>query len=110
MLEHSPPSKRPDGIQQCRGEPSNASGRTPNPFPGALVDGLRAFGWVEGKNIQFEYRWAAGKIARMKPLAQELVEARVDAILAHTTPATLAVMNETKLPTLTPFTPLFCVE
>jgi len=62
----------------------------------ALVDGLRAFGWIEGKNIQFEYRWAAGKIARMKPLAQELVEARVDAILAHTSPATLAVMNETR--------------
>jgi putative ABC transport system substrate-binding protein len=64
-------------------------------YVGALLEGLRTFGWVEGRNIQIKYGWAGGNVDRMKKLAKELAASRLDAILAHTSPATLALKNET---------------
>src|SRR5262245_60717117 len=45
------------------------------------LDGLRAFGWIEGKNIAIEYRYAAGNPERLAPLAAELVDLKVDLIV-----------------------------
>jgi putative ABC transport system substrate-binding protein len=48
----------------------------------AFRDGLKALGYVEGKNIRIEYRWAEGNVARLSELANELVQQNVDVILA----------------------------
>ena len=47
----------------------------------ALREGLRELGYVEGKNIRFEYRGAQGQAERLPRLARELVQLKVDAIL-----------------------------
>src|SRR5262245_14831606 len=47
----------------------------------AFREGLMALGYVEGQNINIEYRWAEGNVDRLPQLANELVEQRVDVIL-----------------------------
>ena len=49
----------------------------------ALRAGLRDFGYVEGKNIVIEYRWAEGKYERLPELAAELVRLKVDVLVTH---------------------------
>jgi ABC-type uncharacterized transport system substrate-binding protein len=48
----------------------------------AFREGLRALHYVEGENIAIEYRWAHGDVRRLPELAKELVEQKVDIILA----------------------------
>ena len=47
----------------------------------AFKDGLRDFGYVEGRNITIEYRWAEGRFDRLPQLATELVDLHVDVIV-----------------------------
>ena len=61
----------------------------------ALRAGLRDLGYVEGKNIVIEYRWAEGKFERLPGLAAELVKMNVDIIVTHATPGTLAAKQAT---------------
>jgi putative ABC transport system substrate-binding protein len=49
----------------------------------ALRAGLRDLGYVEGKNLVIEYRWAEGKAERLPELAGELVRLKVDVIVTH---------------------------
>jgi putative ABC transport system substrate-binding protein len=56
----------------------------------ALRQGLRALGYVEGKNILIEYRYAEGKGERLPDLAAELVQLKVDVIVTSSPSATLA--------------------
>lgn len=58
-------------------------------------DPLRDLGWREGGNLLFERRWAEGKPERLKPLAQELVELRVEIIVTIGTDATIAARSAT---------------
>ena len=44
--------------------------------------GMRELGYVEGKNLQVEFRWAEGKYERLSGLAAELVQLKVDVIVA----------------------------
>src|ERR1700693_3731366 len=60
-----------------------------------LRQGLRELGYVEGKNIRFEYRFAEDHIERFSALAGELVGLQVDVIVAQGTPATLAAHKAT---------------
>jgi len=58
---------------------------SPAAFPDAIEAfrrGLRDLGYVEGRNIVIEYRWAEGKPERMRELAEELVRLKVDVIMA----------------------------
>jgi putative ABC transport system substrate-binding protein len=57
---------------------------------------LRALGYVEGKNIAFEYRYAEGKLDRLPALADELVRLKVDVLLTPATPAAVAAKNATR--------------
>jgi len=57
---------------------------------------LRALGYVEGKNIAFEYRVAGGEPGRFPALADELVRLKVDLIYANATTAALAAKNATR--------------
>ena len=61
----------------------------------ALRLGLRDHGYVEGRNIAIEYRWAEGKYDRLAELAAELVQRKVDLIITHGTPASLAAKRAT---------------
>jgi putative ABC transport system substrate-binding protein len=61
----------------------------------AVREGLRQLGYVEGRNIVFEYRGADGKIERFPSLAEELVRLEVDLIIASNTPAALAARQAT---------------
>jgi putative tryptophan/tyrosine transport system substrate-binding protein len=56
---------------------------------------LRELGWIEGRNIRFEYRSAEGDDTRQPALAAELVALPVDLILTWGTPATLAAKRAT---------------
>src|SRR5204862_8111892 len=62
----------------------------------AFRDGLRALGYVEGKNLQLDVRWGEGKLERLPTLAAELVELKVDIIVAATSPAVEAARQATR--------------
>src|SRR5450759_4310596 len=59
-------------------------------FKQGLREGLRELGYVEDKNIVFEFRSAEGKLDRLPELAAELVRLKVDVIVALYVPCALA--------------------
>ena len=62
----------------------------------AFRQGLRDLGWVEGKNISIEYRYAEGSNERLPDLAADLVRLGVDLIVASVTPDALAAKQATR--------------
>jgi putative tryptophan/tyrosine transport system substrate-binding protein len=62
----------------------------------AFRQGLLDLGWVEGKNISIEYRYAEGQNDRLPDLAADLVRLKVDIIVTAVTPDALAAKNATK--------------
>ncbi len=54
----------------------------PDPADAGLREGLRALGWGEGRNVAIEWRHAEGRPDRLAVLAAELVQGRVDLIVA----------------------------
>jgi putative ABC transport system substrate-binding protein len=61
----------------------------------SFLQGLRDFGYVEGRNVVIEYRDAEGKPERLSALAAELVALKVDVIFAPGTPHALAAKQAT---------------
>ena len=61
----------------------------------AFLQGLQQLGWTEGRNIQIDYRYGAGDIARMRSIVKEVVDLRPNAIFAASTPITVALHRET---------------
>jgi putative tryptophan/tyrosine transport system substrate-binding protein len=65
----------------------------------AFTDGLRDHGWIEGKNIAIEYRWAGDLQSTLDALAAELAGLPLDLTFAVNTPAALATKRTgTRLP------------
>jgi putative ABC transport system substrate-binding protein len=62
----------------------------------ALRQGLEELGWIEGRNIRLEYRYAAGDPDRLRKYAAELVSLRPDVIVANGTAAVAALRQETR--------------
>jgi putative ABC transport system substrate-binding protein len=67
-----------------------------HPLRGAFLQGLRDLGYVEGRNVVIEYRFAEGKLERYPTLAAELVALKVDVIVAPISPAALAAKQATR--------------
>jgi putative ABC transport system substrate-binding protein len=61
-----------------------------------FLQGLRDLGYVEGRNVVIEYRFAEGKLERYPALAAELVALKVDVIVAPITAAALAAKQATR--------------
>jgi len=61
----------------------------------AFLTALRALGWVEGRNLVIEFRWAEGQVSRLPELAAELARLKVDLIVAPATSAVLAAKQAT---------------
>jgi putative ABC transport system substrate-binding protein len=74
-------------------------GSTSQQSHGAFVDafreGLRERGYIEGKNLFIEYRWAESDYTRLPALAAELVQLKVDLILTHGSPGGHAAKEAT---------------
>src|SRR5262245_12411262 len=62
----------------------------------AFRQGLRALGYVEGKNILVEYRYLEGKRDRIPGVVAELVQLKVDVLVVATPPAIRAIKQATK--------------
>ncbi|MGH7265477.1 MAG: ABC transporter substrate-binding protein [Candidatus Rokuibacteriota bacterium] len=71
------------------------SGSPPDPLVEAFRQGLRELGYVEGRNISVEYRWAKGRSERLGDLAAELVRLRMDVIVVAGNEATRVVKHAT---------------
>jgi putative tryptophan/tyrosine transport system substrate-binding protein len=56
----------------------------------------RLRGWTEGRNIRIDYRWAASDMEAMQRFAKELVALQPDLIFAAATPATAAMVQQTR--------------
>jgi putative ABC transport system substrate-binding protein len=63
----------------------------------AFVERLRELGWIEGRTIAIEYRWAEGHFDRSPALVAELVQRKVDVIVTHATANVVAAMQVTSL-------------
>jgi putative ABC transport system substrate-binding protein len=61
----------------------------------ALRTGLHDLGYVEGRNIVIDFRWAEGKYDRLSELVAELIRLNVDVIVTHGTPGTRAAKTAT---------------
>jgi ABC-type uncharacterized transport system substrate-binding protein len=66
------------------------------PFVDGFLQGLRERGWVDGKNVGLEYRFADGQYDRLPDLAAELVRLKVDVILAASSSPAVAARNATR--------------
>jgi ABC-type uncharacterized transport system substrate-binding protein len=67
----------------------------PGPFVEALQQGMREHGYIEGKDFIIDYRGAEGRPARVPELVAELVQAKVDVLVAPTPPAIRAAKEAT---------------
>jgi putative ABC transport system substrate-binding protein len=64
---------------------------------GAFVQRLRELGWVEGRNVAIEYRWAEGRTERLAEFAAEFVRLKVDVIVTSGTPPVVAAKQATSV-------------
>jgi putative tryptophan/tyrosine transport system substrate-binding protein len=62
-----------------------------------FVQGMAQFGWIGGRNLRMDVRWAAGNLEQLLMYANELVALQPDAILLDSTPGTAALQRLTKM-------------
>jgi putative ABC transport system substrate-binding protein len=64
-------------------------------WSGAFVERLRELGWIEGRTILIEYRWAEGRSERFTQIAAEFAKMNVDIIVTYGTPSVIAAKQVT---------------
>ena len=92
LVARAETSPRRLGILMLAGQQSAGA----NGLLDAFIQGLKEYGFFEGQNVFFEYRFAEGKADALAQLAAELVQNRVNAILTDSTPATHAAQSATR--------------
>ena len=70
---------------------------TQSAWVAAFVQRLRELGWIEGRTVAIEYRWAEGRDERFAKIAAELVRFKVDVIVTSGTPAVMALKQATSV-------------
>src|SRR5438034_487073 len=65
-------------------------------FIAAFRDGLQKVGWMEGRNIRIDTRWAAFDAESRQRFAKDLIALQPDLILSHSTPTTAALLQQTR--------------
>jgi putative ABC transport system substrate-binding protein len=65
-------------------------------FVSAFIQALAGFGWTDGRNVRMDLRCGDSDTNRIRALAQELVGLQPDIILAHGTPASVALQGQTR--------------
>ena len=75
---------------------SRPTSEKPDLYYDAFVSGLRERGYVEGRNIIIEWRFADGKLENVAALAAELAKLNLDVIVTHSTPAAQIVHRTTR--------------
>src|SRR5262249_44893738 len=64
----------------------------------AFVQRLRELGWIEGRTVAIEYRWAGGQIERFSEIATEFVRRKVDVVFTTGAGATVAKQATSIIP------------
>jgi putative ABC transport system substrate-binding protein len=75
-------------------------GNTPSvqsQWTAAFVQRLRELGWIEGRNVAIEYRWAEGRFDRPPEIVAEFVRLKVDVIVTHATANVVAAKQATSV-------------
>src|SRR5262245_8352700 len=57
---------------------------------------LHALGWIEGRNVQYIYRWSAGDVVHARQFAKELLDLLADVMRSNATPVAVAVRDTTR--------------
>jgi putative ABC transport system substrate-binding protein len=62
----------------------------------AFTEALAGFGWIDGRNLRIDLRWAGADADRIRAFAQDLVGLKPDIIVTEGTPTTAAVQRQTR--------------
>jgi len=85
------------GTRPTIGYLGSATPATQGQWVAAFVQRLRELGWIEGRTIAIEYRWAEGRTERAAEIAAELVQRKVDVIVTSGTAVVVAAMQATSV-------------
>ena len=77
--------------------PRRGTPEAQSPWVAAFVQRLRELGWIEGRTVAIEYRWAEGRTERYAEIAAEFVRLKVDVIVAGGTEAAIAAKQATSV-------------
>src|SRR5262252_1250019 len=75
----------------------SSTSATQGQWVAAFVQRLRELGWIEGRTIAIEFRWAEGRSERYAEIAAEFVRLNVDIIVTVGTPAVVAAKQATSI-------------
>jgi putative tryptophan/tyrosine transport system substrate-binding protein len=89
-------AQQPKKIPRIGYVSGSGDANNPGPFVEAFRQGLRDLGYVEGKNILVEFRFAEGQLERLPSLVAELVQLKVDVVVAAPLSAIRAAKQATK--------------
>jgi putative ABC transport system substrate-binding protein len=64
----------------------------------ALQQALQDAGWVDGRNLRIDHRWAAGNVSRIEAFAKQLIALQPDVMVAHTTPSVILRKETSTIP------------
>src|SRR5262245_64446594 len=91
----SRPGRGDEGALDVTGRAAVATAALYEPQIEGLRRGLREHGYIEGRNVTIEFRWAEGQYNRLPALAAAIVRLNVDVIITHGTLGTVACKQAT---------------